>query len=102
VHFKSQNPPRATPTLRGSEGGRPDAISRWLAPHPRSQGSHKTRRWRRQSRANSSLNWGSWRLELRRIPKRFWMMIEAKKGYFGLEYAGILVFAPRQPLLLCR
>ena len=24
------------------------------------------------------------------------MIAEAEKGYFGLEYAGILIFAPRQ------
>ena len=34
------------------------------------------------------------------IPRRLWMIIEAEKGHFGLEYAGIWVFALRQLLLL--
>jgi hypothetical protein len=29
-----------------------------------------------------------------------WMIAEAEESYFGLEYARILVFAPRQLLLL--
>jgi hypothetical protein len=49
--------------------------------------------WRRQSRANSSL-----KVEVvapggsRQIPRRFWTITEGEKGYFGLEYARILVF----------
>src|SRR6202047_230142 len=34
------------------------------------------------------------------IPRRLWMITEAEKGHFGLEYAGIWVFALRQLLLL--
>jgi len=67
----------------------------------RTSGSHGTLRWRRESRANPSLNgvlsaagnYGT-------IPRRLWMIIEAEKGHFGLEYAGIWVFALRQLLLL--
>jgi hypothetical protein len=29
------------------------------------------------------------------IPRRLWMITEAEKGHFGLEYAGIWVFALR-------
>jgi hypothetical protein len=34
------------------------------------------------------------------IARRLWMITEAEKGHFGLEYAGIELFAPRQLLLL--
>jgi len=34
------------------------------------------------------------------IPRRLWMITEAEKGHFGLEYAGNWVFALRQLLLL--
>jgi hypothetical protein len=29
-----------------------------------------------------------------KIPRRLWMITEAEKGHFGLEYAGILIFYP--------
>jgi len=50
--------------------------------------------------ANSSLKLEEGALELRHIPGRLWMIAEAEESYFALEYARILVFAPRQLLLL--
>ena len=35
---------------------------------------------------------GAW--ELRVIPRPLWTIIEAEKGYFGLENGGVSVFAP--------
>jgi hypothetical protein len=37
---------------------------------------------------------GAW--ELRVIPRPLWTIIEAEKGYFGLENGGVSVFAPWQ------
>jgi hypothetical protein len=34
------------------------------------------------------------------IPRRLWMIKEAEKGHFGLEYVRIWVFAVRRLLLL--
>jgi len=56
-------------------------------------GSHMTRRWRRESRANPSLKWGSRAWQYGTIPRGLWMITEAEKGYFGLENGGISVFA---------
>jgi hypothetical protein len=64
--------------------------------------SHQTRRWRRESRANPSLKWGSRAWQYGTIPRGLWMITEAEKGYFGLENGGISVFAPWQLLLLSR
>jgi hypothetical protein len=55
-----------------------------------------TRRWRRESGANPSLKWGFRRLGTTVIPKPLWTIIEAEKGYFGLENGGVSVFAPWQ------
>jgi len=61
-----------------------------------------TLRWRRESRANPSLKWGSRAWQYGTIPRGLWMITEAEKGYFGLENGGISVFAPWQLLLLSR
>ena len=63
----------------------------------RRDGSLLTPRWRRESRANPSLEVGVFRAwELRVIPRPLWTIIEAEKGYFGLENGGVSVFAPWQ------
>ena len=57
-----------------------------------------TRCWRRESAANSSLKWvffGAAR-ESRQIPRPLWMIIEAEKGYFGLESGKFAVFCPSE------
>jgi hypothetical protein len=59
-------------------------------------GSQRTRRWRRESGANPSLKWGFRRLGTTVIPRPLWTIIEAEKGYFGLENGGVSVFAPWQ------
>ena len=59
-------------------------------------GKRRTVCWRRESGANPSLKWGFRHLGTTEIPRPLWAIIEAEKGYFGLENGGVSVFAPWQ------
>ena len=53
----------------------------------RESSSLPTRRWRRESRANPSLKWGSRAWQYGTIPRGLWMITEAEKAISGSKTA---------------
>src|ERR1700674_5537269 len=63
------------------------ATLQWMRPRQNDSGSHPTRRWRRESRANPSLKWGSRAWQYGTIPRGLWMITEAEKAISGSKTA---------------